>query len=122
VIRTRAIRGATTVESDTTENIINRTQELLLALKEKNDTDGSEVASIFFTMTDDLHACFPAVAARKLGWQDIPLMCGKELNITGGMKKVIRVLIHINTELGRNEMKHVYLHGTEKLREDLKQD
>jgi chorismate mutase len=119
MVYVRGIRGATTLDRDTKEEIISKTKELLVRMKELNDTEGAEVASIFFTMTPDCHACFPAEAARELGWNDIPLICGQELQIDGAMQKVVRVLIHINTDKKREEIKHVYLHGTEKLREDI---
>ena len=104
-----AIRGAITVDNNDTVEIIDNTKELLNVIIEKNVIDINEVISIVFTMTKDLNAAFPAVAARQIGWTNIPLMCMQELDIPGSLEKCIRVLLHINSEKSKLDVKHVYL-------------
>ena len=117
--RLRALRGATTVDVDTREQVFERVIELLRALFERNGLDHDDVASIVFTATDDLHAVFPAAAARAYGLGDIPLLCARELDIEGATPRCIRVLMHIETERDRSELQHVYLKGAVGLRGDL---
>lgn len=114
----RGIRGATTVENNSSEEIIALTQELLLKLKTENQLDLPNIVSIIFTMTDDLDAEFPALAARRLGWNTIPLLCTREISVPGSLPKCIRILIHVNTEKQQTEMKPVYLKGAVNLRPD----
>lgn len=115
----RALRGATTVEDDTKEQITERVVELLSDLMDRNGIDHDDLISVWFTATDDIHAMFPAEAARKVGFGDVPLICARELDVVGATPRCIRVLIHLTSELGRDELHHVYLHGARGLRDDL---
>ena len=116
----RGIRGATTVETDLPGEIINATKELLMAMIKANpDLRPEEVASAFFTVTDDLVSVHPAQAARQMGWNTVPMMCATEIPVPGSLPKCIRVLVHWNTELEQKEIKHTYLHNATKLRPDL---
>jgi chorismate mutase len=118
----RGVRGATTVKSDSAEEIIAGTRELLQTLIETNEIQEDTVASIFFTTTPDLTAAFPAQAARDLGWRRVALMGMQEMDVPTGLKLCIRILIHWNTSRGLDEVQHVYMHGAEKLRPDLYPD
>ncbi|MYG94193.1 MAG: chorismate mutase [Acidimicrobiia bacterium] len=115
----RALRGATTVDIDTPEQIQERVIALLAALIERNDLNHDDLISVLFTATSDIHAAFPAAAARVFGLGDVPLLCAQELDITGGTSMCVRVLLHLNTERGREELHHVYLEGAKGLRDDL---
>ena len=115
----RALRGATTVEDDTPEQITERVVELLEAMIERNDVDHDDLISVWFTATPDIHSMFPAEAARKIGWGDVPLLCAQELDIVGATPKVVRVLAHLSSDRSRSELHHVYLHGARALRDDL---
>ena len=117
--KVRGLRGATTVHVDAEEHIFERVIELLEALFEANDIDHDDLISILSTATDDIHSVFPATAARKFGLGDDPLICARELDITDGTPKCIRVLVHLYTERGRDELHHVYQHGAVGLRDDL---
>lgn len=115
----RALRGATTVDNDTVEEIDERVVTLLRAMLERNRVDHDHLVSIIFTATDDIHAKFPAAAARSIGLGDVPLLCARELDVDGGTPRCIRVLMHLTTPLARSEMHHVYLEGAKGLRDDL---
>jgi chorismate mutase len=115
----RALRGATQVDADTVEQISTRTQALVTEMLERNGVHKDDLISVIFTATDDIHAIFPATVARDIGLGDVPLLCARELDIDGAMKMVIRVLMHINTDLARADLHHVYLEGTKSLRDDL---
>ena len=115
----RGIRGATSVTENTREAILEATAELLDAIVEANDIDRAHVASAFFTTTPDLNAEYPAVAARAAGWTDVPLLCGHEMNVPGGLPRCLRLLIHVNTELALSEIQHVYLREAVRLRPDI---
>jgi chorismate mutase len=115
----RGVRGATTVERDRREDIIERTMELLDVMLEKNGIDVAEIASAVFSVTGDLSAEFPAVAARNLGWIYTPLFCNREIPVPGSLDHCIRVLLHVNTDKRQDEMVHAYLYGAIKLRPDL---
>ncbi len=115
----RGVRGATTVETNTAETIREATAELLQALVEANDIEHDRVASILFTMTMDLNAAFPAVAARELGWSDIALLNAHEMAVPGALPRCIRILLHVNTERTAKEIRHIYLRDARKLRPDL---
>ena len=115
----RALRGATTVDEDTAEQLSSRTVELLEQMLERNGVDHEEIISILFTATDDLHCAFPAAAARTIGLGDVPLICARELDITGATPMCIRVMMHLWTERPRAELRHVYLEGAKGLRDDL---
>ena len=118
----RAIRGATTVESDTPEQIRGATRELLETIVARNDFTSGDVISAIFTVTDDLRSEFPAHAARELGWLDVPLLCTMEIPVPGSLGKCIRVLLHIESAKARTEIRHVYLHDARGLRPDLVSD
>lgn len=115
----RALRGATTVDIDEESHVHERVIRLLEEMCERNDVHHDDIVSILFTATDDLHATFPASAARKLGLGDVPLICARELDIVGGTEQCIRVLMHLTTERSRAQMRHVYLEGAVSLRDDL---
>ena len=115
----RALRGATTVDVDTTEQVHERVQSLLAAMLDRNDVSKDDVISIVFTATDDIHSMFPAAAARAIGMGDVPLLCARELDIEGGTPLCIRVLMHVTTERTRAALHHVYLEGARGLRDDL---
>jgi chorismate mutase len=115
----RALRGATTLDVDTEEHMTERVLELLEAMFDRNALDHDDLISILFTATDDLHATFPATAARKYGLGDVPLICARELDVEGGTERCVRVMMHLNTDLSRAELHHVYLQGAQLLRDDL---
>lgn len=116
----RGIRGATTVCDDDAEAILQATRELLLAICAENPSlQSADIASIFFTVTDDLHAAYPAKAARALGWGEVPLMCAREIPVPGSLPCCIRVMMLWNTDLEQNAVHHVYLHEAVTLRPDL---
>lgn len=116
MMRCRGIRGATTAERNTAEDILEATRELLVALIEANQIDPDEVASVIFTTTPDLTAIFPAVAARDYGWDGVPLICGHEMNVPGALDHVVRVLIHYNTEKPASAIRHLYMRRARELR------
>jgi chorismate mutase len=112
----RGIRGATTIERNDREEILNATTELLELMLRKNDVHTEDIASAIFSLTEDLDAEFPAVAARVLGWTEVPLMCTREIPVPGSLGKCIRVLLHINTTRSLSEIQHVYMRGAVNLR------
>jgi chorismate mutase len=113
----RGIRGATTTDANDAAEIVVRTQELLNALLSANGALPEEIASAIFTVTDDLDAAFPAVAARHLaGWENVPLLCAREIVVPGSPDRCIRVLLHWNTELPAARIQHAYLRGARALR------
>ena len=116
---TRGVRGATTVEANSPESILDATKELLAAMLKVNNVDVEYVASAFFTVTPDLNAEFPAIAARDMGWSSVALLCGHEMNKPGALPMTLRVLLHVNTEKAAREIKHVYLRGARVLRPDI---
>ena len=115
----RGIRGATTVESNTRDAILDAARELLRAIEESNGFERDHVASILFSTTADLNAEFPAVAARELGWTSTALECVHEMNVPGSLPMCLRVLMHVNTERAPQEIQHIYLRGAQVLRPDL---
>lgn len=115
----RAIRGAITVPENTKEAILEGTRNLLAEIINSNEIKTSDLISIIFTMTGDLNAVFPAVAAREMGLNDVPLMCSNEIDVPGSLRSCVRVLIHINTDKANSEIKHIYLKGAAVLRPDL---
>jgi chorismate mutase len=118
----RGIRGATTVASNTKEEIIDRTKEMLETLVRINGVRVEDIASAIFSVTDDVNAEFPAVAARRIGWVYTPLFCTLEIPVPGSLRSCIRVLIHVNSDRRQDEMKHAYLHEAKRLRPDLGSD
>jgi chorismate mutase len=116
----RGIRGATTVHVDEPELILEATRELLEAILDANEgMKPEDVGSALFTVTDDLASTFPAQAARQMGWGLVPMMCAREIPVPGSLRRVIRVLVHWNTELPQSEITHIYLKDAVKLRPDL---
>jgi len=115
----RGIRGATTVELDTPEAILEATEELIREIVAENRIVAEDVASALFTVTPDLHAEFPAAAARRMGWTMVPLLNFTEIGVPGRLERCIRVLVHVNTERAQNEIMHVYLRRAVSLRPDL---
>ena len=115
----RALRGATTVDDDTVEQVNARVVALLEEMLQRNDIHHDDLISIWFTATDDIHSTFPATAARTIGLGDVPLICARELDVAGATPRCIRVLMHLTTERSRGELRHVYLEGAQGLRDDL---
>jgi chorismate mutase len=115
-VRCRGIRGATTAAANTGDAILSATRELLALLVERNTLEVDDIASVFFTVTDDLDAQHPALAARQLGWHDAALLCAREIPVPGSLGHCIRVLLHVNTERSAREMRHVYLRDAVVLR------
>ena len=114
----RGVRGATTAEANTREAILTATNELLQLMIETNQIEPDDVASAIFTTTIDLNADYPALAARALGWHDVALLCMHEMNVPHGLKMCIRILLHWNTAVPAQDVKHVYLRGAVNLRPD----
>ena len=117
----RAIRGATHLSADDAAEMQAAVAELVSAMLERNGLDSAALISVLFTATPDLVSTFPATAARTLGLGDVPLMCAQELDVAGSMPRVVRVMAHVECELARSEVAHVYLRGAEALRADLAQ-
>jgi chorismate mutase len=115
----RGVRGATTVEVDSREEILTETRRLLALMIRLNQIEAEDVASAIFTTTPDLNAEFPALAARQLGWLEVPLLCTHELGVPGSLPRCIRVLVHWNTAKTQHEIRHVYVKDAERLRPDL---
>lgn len=115
----RALRGATTVDADTKEQVTERVQALMAELLERNAVDHDDLVSIIFTATEDVTSMFPATAARELGMGDVPLLCAREIPVVGATPLCIRTLIHLETSLSRSQLHHVYLEGAKALRDDL---
>lgn len=119
--RLRALRGATTLESDTRDEVLAKTSEMLERLLDRNGLTSDHIVSLLFTATDDVRSEFPAAAVRAAGIADVPMLCARELDVTGGsgIRLCIRVLAHVETDLSRADLRHVYLHGARQLRSDL---
>lgn len=117
----RGVRGATTVNANTREAILQETSKLLALMIRFNDIRPADVASAIFTMTTDLNAEFPALAARQLGWLDVPLLCTNEISVAGSLEKCIRILLHWNTDRSQTDITHVYVNDAIKLRPDKSQ-
>ena len=115
----RGVRGATTVSSDDRDEILLATRQLLALMIRQNEIETADLASAFFTVTKDLQSEFPALAARQLGWLEVPLLCGYEITVERSLPRCIRVLLHWNTDKTQSEIQHFYLHDAVKLRPDL---
>src|SRR5689334_22352513 len=115
----RAIRGATQLEDDVREHMLDRVAEMVRDVIDSNSLAVDDFISIIFTATSDLVSEFPAYAARQLGFSDVPLICARELEIEGSMPRVVRMMAHVETDLPRSDITHVYLHGAAALRRDL---
>lgn len=118
-IRLRGIRGATTVDSNTKDAILDATKELLSALVDANGIQEDDVASVFFSATQDLNAEFPALAARHMGWSHAALTCMQEMYVPGSLPMCVRILMHVNTPKRQDEVRFVYLRGAKVLRPDI---
>ncbi len=120
-MRLAALRGAITLDADTREQVLSRTAELLRALLERNGITTDDVVSLLFTATGDIRSEFPATAVRAAGISDVPMLCARELEITGGsgIPLCVRVMAHVTVDRPRSELRHVYLRGARQLRSDL---
>jgi chorismate mutase len=117
----RAIRGAVQVDTNEREPIIEATAELVAEVMTRNDLVTDDVISVIFTATPDLTAEFPALAARKTGFHDVPLLCATEIDVPAAMPRVVRLLMHVETGRPRSALRHVYLRGAAALRLDIAQ-
>jgi chorismate mutase len=117
----RAIRGAIQVDATDRDAILEGTAELVAAVMSRNDLASDDVISVLFTVTPDLTAEFPALAARKTGFHAVPLMCATEIPVPGAMPRVVRLMAHVDTDRPRSEIQHVYLRGAAALRLDIAQ-
>lgn len=115
----RAVRGATQLDEDVREQMLDRVAEMVSDVMASNGLEVDDFISVIFTATSDLVSEFPAYAARQLGFGEIPLICARELEIAGSMPRVVRMMAHVETDLPRADITHVYLHGAAALRTDL---
>jgi chorismate mutase len=115
----RGVRGATTADANTREEILTATRQLLALMIRLNGIEPENVASAVFSLTRDLDAEFPALAARQLGWLDVPLLCTYEVDVPGSLRRCVRVLLHWNTAKPQSEIRHIYIKDAVKLRPDL---
>ena len=115
----RGVRGATTADDNSREAVLTATRQLLALVIRQNGIEPTDVASAIFTTTVDLDAEFPALAARQLGWFDVPLLCTHEIDVPGSLRRCIRVLLHWNTNKPQNEINHVYVKEATRLRPDI---
>ena len=113
------MRGATQLDEDVRDHMLERVAEMVVDVMEANGLEVDDFISVIFTATSDLVAEFPAYAARRLGFGDVPLICARELEIEGSMPRVVRMMAHVDSYLSRAEVTHVYLHGAAHLRRDL---
>jgi chorismate mutase len=120
-VAVRAVRGAVQVEGNERAAILEGTAELVTEVMVRNSLSTDQVISVIFTATADLDAEFPALAARKLGFQEVPLLCAGEIPVPGAMPRVVRLLMHVETDLPRSGVHHVYLRGAAALRLDIAQ-
>lgn len=117
----RAIRGATQIDADERGLILDATTELVTEVMARNELTTADVISVLFTATPDLTTEFPALAARKIGFHDVPLLCASEIDVPHALPRVIRLMAHIETDRPRSEIQHVYLRGATALRLDIAQ-
>ena len=115
----RGVRGAITVERDDATLLLDATERLLRTIVAENDIRTGDIASALFTLTPDLVSQFPAAAARRIGWTQVPLLNFTEIGVTGSLPMCIRVMLHVNTDKRQDEIVHVYLDGAQVLRPDL---
>jgi chorismate mutase len=118
-VTVRAVRGAIQVEHNDRDELLDATAELVRAVLERNRLSPPDLISVIFTATPDLTADFPAYAARAIGITDVPFLCATEIDVPGAMPRVVRMLAHVDTQLRRDELRHVYLRGATALRTDL---
>ncbi len=114
----RGVRGAISVTENSVEAIVSATKELMSVIAAANNIQPDDIASIFFTTTSDLTATYPALAVRQLGWYDVAMLCGHEMDVPDGMSRIIRVLLHWNTPKTPQEIRHCYLREAVALRPD----
>ena len=117
----RAIRGAIQVDVDERDAILEATADLVTEVMGRNDLTPDDVISVLFTVTSDLRAEFPALAARKIGFGEVPLMCATEIPVPGALPRVVRLMAHVETDMTRAQVQHVYLRGAVGLRQDIAQ-
>ena len=117
----RALRGATTLDEDTRDQVMDRTATLIRTILDRNGLDHGDLVSLIFTATDDIRSEFPAAAARSIGISDVPLLCAREIDVDGAIPLCIRVLIHLYIDKEPSQLRHVYLEGARPLRTDLPQ-
>ena len=115
----RGVRGATTVDENDREAILTATRQLLALMIRRNGIEKQDVASAIFSTTPDLDAEFPALAARQLGWLEVPLLCGHEISVPGSLQRCIRVMVHWNTDTPQHGIHHIYVREAVRLRPDL---
>jgi chorismate mutase len=120
-VAVRAVRGAVQIGGDDRDDILAGTTELVTEVMSRNELSTDDVISVLFTATSDLTAEFPALAARKLGFQEVPLLCAAEIGVPGAMPRVVRLMMHIETSKPRSALQHVYLRGAAALRLDIAQ-
>ena len=113
------MRGATQLDVDARDHMLERVAEMVSGVMVANGLEVDDFISVIFTATSDLHSEFPAYAARRLGFGEVPLICARELEIEGSMPRVVRMMAHVETDLPRSDITHVYLHGAAALRRDL---
>ena len=122
MILTRGIRGANVVKENSKSSIFKATREILQEIFNLNPIQTENIAAIYFTVTPDLNASFPAEVAREMGLTSVPLLCMQEIAVPNSLAKVIRILVIVNTDLKQNEIKHVYIGKTKTLRDDLTEE
>lgn len=115
----RGIRGAISVDDDDSEAILSATKRVLREMTERNRVASDDIASVLFSLTPDLRAAFPAMGARELGWVAVPMLHFSEIDVPGALGRIIRVLMHVNTDRSQDEIEHVYLDRAASLRPDL---
>jgi chorismate mutase len=115
----RAVRGATQIEEDERQQVLDATTELLETVLSRNELTMADLISVIFTATPDIRSEFPAYAARQMGITDVPLLCATELDVPGAMPRVLRLMAHVETDRPRHDVRHVYLRGAAALRTDL---
>jgi len=118
-MKMRGIRGAITVDADEPQAILDATKRLLTEMTERNGVELDDIASVLFSMTPDLHAVFPALGAREMGWVHVPMLHFTEIDVPGAMARCIRVLMHVETARAQEEIDHAYLDGAWILRPDI---
>lgn len=121
LVAVRAIRGAIRLDRDERSELLSAVAELLTEIIDRNQVTTDDLISVIFTVTPDVRSEFPALGARLLGMKDVPLLCAQEIDVPGAMARVIRVMVHVDTDLARAEIQHIYLRGAEALRMDIAQ-
>jgi chorismate mutase len=117
----RAIRGATQAAANTAEAVDVATKELLLEIMKENGLSPEAVISVIFTVSPDLNAAFPASFAREVGFGEVPLLCGVEIDVPGALERTIRIMAHVESDRSKSEIAHIYLGAAKSLRRDIAQ-